>query len=279
MTWQLQPAIMASILFTGENLMPTTTAYRAPSVRRALKILELVAESSSGLGISELARLLAISKGTVFGLCQQLEDGGALARDPLTKRYCLGSLIATLAGRGFVHARLRNVAGPELTRLRDELKESVFLGVWGRGEVTVVDTRQPPGVIRITAGPGTRLPFTAGAVDKVFLAGLAPATLEQILAQGLKAHTPHTVVDLELFRQQVEQVRRQGHALERDEYLLGVWSVAVPLKAQAGLPAALWSVGFTSTLTPGRLEKIAASLAQAARRIGQALSQRSLSSS
>ncbi len=258
--------------------MPTTTAYRAPSVGRALKILELVAESNSGLGISELARLLAISKGTVFGLCQQLEEGGALARDPLTKRYGLGPLVATLAGRGFVHARLRDVAGPELTRLRDELKESVFLGVLGRGEVTVVDTRQPPGVIRIAAGPGTRLPLTAGAVGKVFLAGLAPAKLEQVMAQGLKTYTPQTVTDPQIFRQQVEQVRRQGHALERDEYLLGVWGVAVPLGAQAGLPAALWSVGFTSALSPGRLEKIAAALTQAARRVSQALNQRSLPS-
>lgn len=215
--------------------MPSTTAYRAPSVERALKILELVAESSSGLGISELARLLAINKGTVFGLCQQLEEGGALARDPLSKRYGLGPLVATLAGRGFVHARLRDVAGPELTRLRDELKESVFLGVLGRGEVTVVDTRQPPGVIRIAAGPGTRLPLTAGAVGKVFLAGLAPAKLEQIMAQGLKAHTSQTVADPQIFRQQVDKVRRQGYALEQDEYLLGgLGGVAVPLGAQGG---------------------------------------------
>ncbi|MBI4799032.1 MAG: IclR family transcriptional regulator [Desulfarculus sp.] len=219
--------------------MPVSTAYRAPSVGRALKILEMVAESHGGLGISDLARMLGISKGTVFGLCQQLEDHGALTRDPVSKRYGLGPLVATLAGRGFVHARLRDLAGPELS---------------------------------IAAGAGTRLPLTAGAVGKVFLAGMPPARLEQIMAQGLKAHTPHTVTDPQAFRQQVDQVRRQGYALERDEYLVGVWGAAAPLGAQAGLPAALWSVGFTSSLTPGRLEKIAASLRQAAQRIAQALS-------
>ena len=254
--------------------MTSSTTYKAPSVGRALKILELVAESTGGLGISELARLLAISKGTVFGLCQQLEAGGALIRDPLNKRYGLGPLVATLAGRGFVHAHLRDAAGPELTRLRDELKESVFLGVVGRGEVTVVDTRQPPGVIRIAAGPGTRLPLTAGAVGKVFLAGMPPAMVDQLLAQGLRPHTPHTTTDPQAFRQQLEEVRRQGYAMERDEYLLGVWGVAVPLGAQAGLPASLWSIGFTSALTPGHLEKVAQALTQAARRINQALSQR-----
>lgn len=246
-------------------------AYRAPSVGRALKIMELVAEAQGGLGISELARRLDLSKGTVFGLCRQLEEGGALLRDPGSKRYGLGPLVAALAGRGFVQARLREAAGPELTLLRDELGESVFLGVMSRGEVTVVDTRQPVGVIRLAAGPGTRLPLTAGAVGKVFLAGLPPASLEQVLARGLPAHTPLAVTDPAHYREELDQVRRLGYALEREEYLPGVWGVAVALGATGGLPAALWSVGFTSALTPGRLEQIAQALGRAAQRVNQAL--------
>ncbi len=245
--------------------------YRAPSVKRALKILELVAESGQGLGISQLARRLDISKGTVFGLCSQLEAGGALCRDPQTKRYGLGPLVATLAGRGFVHTRLRDAAGPELTRLRDRLGESVFLGVMTRSEIIVVDSRQPAGVVGISAGAGTRLPLTAGAVGKVLLAGLPPAEVERILAKGLKPYTPHSITDPAGFRRHLEQVRRQGYALERDEYLSGVWGAAVPLGVQGGMPVALWAVGFTSALGPGRLEEIAAHLVRARERILPAL--------
>ncbi len=245
--------------------------YRAPSVGRALKILEMVAESQSGLGISELARRLAISKGTVFGLCSQLEAGGALVRDEASKRYGLGPLMATLAGRGFVQARLREACGPELSRLRDELKESVFLGVLGRGEVTVVEARQPAGVIGIAAGPGTRLPLTTGAVGRVFLAGLPPAALERVLARGLPSHTPSTITDPDQYRSQIEQVRRQGYAVERDQYLTGVWGAAVALGAPAGLPAAVWAVGFTSTLGGRTLESIAEALVRARDRMDQAL--------
>ncbi|MFH1061044.1 MAG: IclR family transcriptional regulator [Pseudomonadota bacterium] len=251
--------------------MPANATYRAPSVGRALNILSLVATSPGGLGISELARRLELSKGTVFGLCQQLETGGALIRDARTKRYLLGPLMATLAGRGLVHARLREAAGPELARLRDRLNESMFLGVLGRNQITVVDTRQPAGVIRVAAAPGTRLPLTAGAVGKVFLAGLPPARLEEILAAGLVAHTPRTVTDPQAYRDQLEQVRRQGWCTEQDEYLLGLWGAAAPVGAEAGLPAAIWAIGFTSALTPGRLEELAQALAAAARNISQAL--------
>lgn len=253
--------------------MPQPPAYRAPSVGRALKILEMVAESQGGLGISDLARRLELSKGTVFGLCRQLEEGGALVRDQASKRYALGPLVATLAGRGFVRARLREAAGPELALLRDQLGESIFLGVLGRNEITVIDTRQPSGVIRIAAGPGTRLPLTAGAVGKVFLAGLTPARLERILEAGLAPYTARAATDRQEYMEQLAQVRRQGYAVEEEEYLPGVWGVAVALGAAGGLPAALWSVGFTSTLAPGRLEQMALALMRSARRIDQALLQ------
>jgi DNA-binding IclR family transcriptional regulator len=251
--------------------MTLTQGYRAPSVGRVLIILELVAESTQGLGISELSRRLDISKGTVSGLCAQLESGGALTRDPVTKRYGLGPLISNLAGRGFIHARLKELAGPEMTRLRDELGESIFLGILSRGEVNVVEARQPSGVIGISAGPGTRLPVTAGAVGKVFMAGMPPAAVQRIIAQGIPQHTPRTVTDPALLLSQLSQVRAQGYALETDEYLLGVWGAAVPLGAHGGLPAALWSIGFTSAIKPGRLEQIAAALKSARGRIDQAL--------
>lgn len=245
--------------------------YRAPSVGRALKILEMVADSQGGLGISELARRLDISKGTVFGLCSQLQAHGALLRDADSKRFGLGPLVATLAGRGFVQARLRDVCGPELSRLRDELGESIFLGVMARGEITVVEARQPAGVIGIAAGPGTRLPLFAGAAGMVFLAGLPPDKLEAMLEPGICAYTPATITDPDQFKAQLTKVRAQGYAVEQDQYLTGVWGAAVALGGSSGLPAAIWSIGFTSNLKTGGLNTMAQALAAAARRIIAAL--------
>ena len=251
--------------------MASKTGYRAPSVARALKIMELVAQSRDGLGISELSRRLEISKGTVFGLCNQLEAGGALSRDPESKRYGLGPLVATLARQGFAQASLRDAAAPEMTRLCTRLDESVFLGVMGRGEVLVVEARQPPEQIRISAGPGTRLPLLAGAVGKVFLAGQTPAKVREYLASGLPRYTERTVIDPEEYQRQLEQVRRQGFALERDEFLTGIWGVAAGLGAAGGMPAALYVVGFTTSLYTGRLQEVARETLAAARRIQRAL--------
>lgn len=251
--------------------MPPQTGYRAPSVGRALKILGLVSQSRDGIGISELSRRLDISKGTVFGLCKQLEAGGALSRDTETKRYGLGPLVATLARRGFAQTSLRDAAGPEMTRLCGRLDESVFLGVMGRDEVMVVEARQPPEQIRISAGPGTRLPLLAGAVGKVFLAGQPPAVVDKILAKGLPRHTSNSVVEPQAYRRQLEQVREQGYAVEHDEYLNGIWGVAVLVGSAGGLASALYIVGFTSSLAPGHLDKVVRETKESARRIRQDL--------
>jgi len=251
--------------------MSEPKGYKAPSVTRALKILELVAQADRGLGISQLARRLGLSKGTVFGICGQLEEGGALVRDSASKHYGLGPLVVTLAGRGMAYARLKEAAGPELTRLCEQFNESVFLGVATLRGVTVVDTRQPAGAIGISAGPGTRLPLTAGAVGKVFLAGMAPAVVDSVLARGLPAYTPRSITDPEAFRRQLEEVRARGWAKEQDEYLLGVWGVAVALGSQTGLPAAMWMVGFASTLGEGPLAKMQQALSQTQRRVNRIL--------
>lgn len=246
--------------------------YQAPSVGRALRVLELVAGSQGGLGISELARLMNISKGTVSGICAQLEHKSALVRDPGTKRYALGPLIPSLAGQGRAYQRLQRAAGPELGALRDRLNESVFLGVSAGDRVAILEARQPNGVVGVAAGPGTSLPITAGAVGKVFMAGMLPKTLERVLALGLRAYTPQSITDPQRLMAELQSIREKGYALEREEYLAGVWGAAAGLGYGAGIPAAVWVVGFTSSLQDGAMENAARALLEASGRIRQHLS-------
>ncbi|KIX15057.1 IclR family transcriptional regulator [Dethiosulfatarculus sandiegensis] len=252
--------------------MVSANNYRAPSVKRALDILELVAKSSQGLGISDLARRLKISKGTVFGILNQLEEKGALIRGPVGKNYSLGPWLNALSSQGRAYIRLREVCGPEMHRLRDELNQSIFMGVATRKGVTVLEARQAAGVIGISAGPGTRLPLSAGAVGKVFLAGLPDLEVNRVLEKGLRKHTPHTVTDPDQLKSQLKEIRARGYAVEENEYLMGVWAASASLGASQGLPAALWSVGFIGSLAPGDLNELGLSLHQAADRIMALLS-------
>ena len=50
-----------------------TAKYQAPAVKKAFQILKLIADTNQGLGISELAKALGISKGTVHGVTSILQ--------------------------------------------------------------------------------------------------------------------------------------------------------------------------------------------------------------
>jgi len=62
------------------------TKYQAPSVKKAFQILKLISRANRGLGITELANSLEMSKGTVHGIISALEDSGAIMRDPVNKK-------------------------------------------------------------------------------------------------------------------------------------------------------------------------------------------------
>ncbi|HMX11187.1 MAG TPA: IclR family transcriptional regulator C-terminal domain-containing protein, partial [Burkholderiaceae bacterium] len=66
-----------------------------------------------------------------------------------------------------------------------------------------------------------------------------PAALDawldrQVATQGLRAHTPRTITDPELLRQELARVRSQGHALVDQEMELGLRTLAVPLRNHRG---------------------------------------------
>lgn len=69
------------------------------AISRAAKILRLVAESSDGLRLYELAGLIGLKRTTVFNLADTLVQEGLLSREPDT-RYILGPTVGQLYRNG-----------------------------------------------------------------------------------------------------------------------------------------------------------------------------------
>jgi DNA-binding IclR family transcriptional regulator len=105
------------------------TAYSAPSVKKAFKILHTIADSSNGLGVSELAKQLKIGKSTVHGITSALEELGVLVRDALHKKYNMGYTLLELRKKTYAKMELRDVARIPMEKLGEKIGETVFLGV------------------------------------------------------------------------------------------------------------------------------------------------------
>jgi len=94
---------------------------------------------------------------------------------------------------------------------------------------------------------GMRMPVLAGAGIKAMLSQLSDPEIDEILARTeLKRHTPYSIVDKAAYKEEILEVRRQGIAFDREEYIEGMVAFAIPIKANGkDLQAAIWAVGMT----------------------------------
>ncbi|MGH2496105.1 MAG: IclR family transcriptional regulator [Ktedonobacteraceae bacterium] len=222
----------------------------APMVERAFRLLDLLSATEEGLTLSDLARSLNMSKGSLHGLLKTLEGSGAIEQLE-DRRFVLGPRIYDLAQAYIQRAGLRHFALPAMRRLASSTSETVCLGRIEQHGVriieSVVDEREQAG-LHIAARRGMRLPLLAGACGVIVLASWPVAQRENYLrSHPLPRFTEHSITDPQHFLTRVEEATRTGVSIDHEEYLDGVNAVSMPIYgAGGGLVALLWIVGFAS---------------------------------
>jgi DNA-binding IclR family transcriptional regulator len=226
-----------------------SAGYQAPAVQRAFQLLKLVAESPAEQSLSGIARDLGWSKSTTHGLIQSLLTVGALEQGPLGKKIVLGPTIVELAFQSWNYFQVGDKARPILESLRDQIGETVFLGVLGRSRGIIVATAESQKSLKISAPPGTSISLLAGALGKVYLASLPEdQTAQFIQERELPKYTDKTITGKSEYIAEINQVRQNGYAIDDEEYLPGVRAIAIGVGNRRGLPLALWVVGFAGAM-------------------------------
>ena len=246
--------------------------YRAPIVTKAFAALDLLAAAQGSLSLSDLSRRLGIGKSTLHGILAALEDAGAVVRDRRTRRYSLGPTLHELGRAAGPRPELEEISRPFMVELMAATRESVFLGVRTGREVRIVEVVESTRDLKISAPVGTRLPLLAGAIGKVFLAGVPAEEAEGALRRlGLRRFTDKTITEVGLYLRELERVRESGYAVDDEEYISGVRAIAAAIPGP-GLPlAAIWVVGFTPGLTESKMRAVGEKTCAAAESIGARL--------
>ncbi len=231
--------------------------YRAPAVKKAFQILKLVSVSNKGLSLSEISKTLGYGKSSTFGLIQALLEDRLLNQDPVTKKIFLGPTPVELSLRSWNYLKINKKAQPLLDNLRDATGESVFLGARSNNRAHIIaaaDTKKP---LKISAPPGESIPLLAGAVGKVFLSLMSnEKIIEFIHANGLPRFTDQSITEETAYLSEIEKVRLNGYALDKEEFMSGVWGVAAGLHNYRGLPMGIWVIGFASAMDEDSINRI-----------------------
>jgi len=246
--------------------------YIAPSVRKAFEILRAISLSRNGLGISEIARKLAMAKSSVHGITSTLEELGAIRRDPLTKKFVTGPTLLELGRLAYSQIDLADVARPVMEELMENTEESVFLGVLNGQHITILDIVESRKELKITSPRGTTIPIFAGATGKVILASMEEnKALNIIRTRGLPRYTENTITDPEKYVQEIRAARQKGYAIDDEEYIMGVRAVAAPIEGEGPMISTVYVVGFKASMDEDKMQGLIAETKKAATLIGNKL--------
>jgi len=252
------------------------TKYQAPSVKKAFQILKLISGANRGLGITDLANSLEMSKGTVHGIISALEDSGAIMRDPVTKKYTLGVTLFELGKLAYSQIDLKDLARPVMEDLMEKTEESVYVGVMNGDHITILDIVESSHDLKITSPKGTAIPLLAGAVGKVVLASLERSQVLNIIRRdGLPRFTEYTITGPERYLEEVETAKKRGYATDYEEYISGVRAIASPIRGWKPLISAIWVVGFKTSLNDHKMEDLIPATREAAEEISRRIEEQS----
>lgn len=206
----------------------------SPVVSRALTVIETLAGAMQPLALPEICALVHLPKATTHRLCQQLESLGYLVREPGGRSYAPGPRLVRMGFdvmRSAVTAERHGI----LVALVEQVGETCNFTTLAGHEVLYLDRVEARWPLRLHFDMGSRVPIHCTASGKIFVAAMKPTERRRILdAAGLPPYTPHTITARDRFDAELEQIARQGYSLDREEFLLGMGAIAVPVRAADG---------------------------------------------
>ncbi len=151
-------------------------------------------------------------------LISALHAQGYVVQDRLTEHYHLGPEAVQLGMTALSRLDVRRAARPHLEALNNERGETVFLAIARDNYVVYIDKVVCDQPIRMDAPLGVNRPYNCTAVGKVLLADLSDERLEQLAAAEIfEQRTEHSITSMEALRAEIEQVRQQGWAQDKEE--------------------------------------------------------------
>ncbi|WP_410581035.1 IclR family transcriptional regulator [Amycolatopsis sp. lyj-108] len=235
---------------------------------RLFSLLELIAAKDQLVSLQGLVEETGLPKPTLHRMLQQLEGAGLLIRQADGRHYGTGHRLRRLAENLLLNATHHGARHAVLRHLVDELGESCNVTTLSGNEIVYLDRVETPEPLRFYLRPGSRVPIHCSASGKMILAQMSPSQRRKLLAHApLKQYTNKTITDLDTLEAEFARIRRDGFALDDEEFLPGLVCVAVLVPGRANLCVAVQAP--VMRLTPDKALQTLPALQRAAEAISR----------
>lgn len=211
----------------------TADRYRAPALDKGLDILELLAEQPQGLTRGEIVKAMSRSPSEIYRMLERLVARRYVTRSPEGDRYALSLKLFVLAHRHPPVNRLVARALPAMDAFTKAAEQSCHLGVYDRGNVTIV--------AQVASQVNWGLSIRLGARVSLIDTGSGHVLLAfQTEERRAEMQAEHEVIDGEVpsspraLKAMLEKVRAAGHWQGDSQQTFGVTDVSMPILGPDG---------------------------------------------
>ena len=216
---------------------------------RAFSVLDYVVKAGGPVSLDEATRGCNLPKPTMFRILDMLLEAGLLQREPMSKRYTVGSYLASFALDVLRRSDLRAQYHSILEEVVNETGETCNLTVLDGNEVLYLDRVETSLPLRLSLSPGTRVPLHCTASGKLFLSQMSSRQVSRLLGMGpLKGFTDNTITDRKILDKTLKEIRASKVGVYDSEYFDGSVAIAVPVGDKNGVAIAIHGPSFRLTI-------------------------------
>lgn len=241
---------------------------RIQSVDRAFSLLSQLALNGGCQSLPSMAAECGLSVATAHRLLATLETLGVIVHTA-PGEYRLGMGLVDLARTAAPDKLLAAAAEPALRRIIQTLGHTAHVGMLDDDYMVTYIAKMARKSHRMPTQIGSQLEAYCSGLGKVLLSALPCPERSAYIAEGpFVPLTVNTITEAAHLARELEQVRRQGYAIDDCEIFDDLRCVAVPITGRNGkVVAALSTSAPASVFAPADLPDIARALAERAREI------------
>lgn len=213
------------------------------SVQKSLKVLKYIMSSTNEVSVNELVEEFDYNRSTLHHMLKTMKLEGFISQNQNTKNYNIGSEIFNgwIKDRDMHNYLMR--LKPKVKEISDKCKETTTMFVRENDKAICVLGEESKQIIKAYLMIGREIPLFCTAAGKAMLAFLPKEEVNKILQiSGMKKYMKNTTITKEELFEELKQVKKQGYAIEKEEFEELINAVGIPVLNEHGRPVASVSV-------------------------------------
>ena len=198
------------------------------STDTAFSILEYVRDDGPA-GVTEISEHIGMSKGAVHRYLVTLSELGYLNKQSDGYRIGLGFILfgSVAKDREYVH----QLAEPKVRELAEDTGERVQFIAEENGLGVYIHIKSGVNAVHTNTREGKITHLPTSAAGKSILAFSPEPWVNDVLDKhGLQRLTSNTITSRERLFEELEEIRRRGYAINKEEHIEGLWGTGVPIR-------------------------------------------------